>query len=375
MAPLAAARVRGDLDRLAAAGTSVPEFARAAARLLAHTVPFDGFCLLTHDPLTSLPTSEVVENGLPPQATPRLLQIEMRGEDVNTFDTLRRSGRQAATLSGETGGDLDRSERHRELRAPHGFGDELRVVLVEDSTAWGALTLLRRSGHGLFKPSDTAVVAAVSDSLAGGLRRVARLATAAVPGIDRGGPGLVLLAPDDAVLELNSAAEVLLDELREPGGPDLPPIVTAVAGRARTADGDPCPPGGASARLHTPSTGWLLVRGSVLGTGPSAATAVVIESARPADLAGIVLEAHGLTHRERAVTRLVAQGLTTTAIGHTLTISAWTVQDHLKAIFAKLGVGSRGELVARMFVDPIAAQHQARAALPPRDRDRPGAGC
>ncbi len=33
-------------------------------------------------------------------------------------------------------------------------------------------------------------------------------------------------------------------------------------------------------------------------------------------------------------------------------MSAWTVQDHLKAIFAKVGVATRGELVARLFFQP-----------------------
>jgi hypothetical protein len=36
----------------------------------------------------------------------------------------------AATLHQATSGVLERSLRHRELRAPNGFGDELRSVLV-----------------------------------------------------------------------------------------------------------------------------------------------------------------------------------------------------------------------------------------------------
>ena len=49
------------------------------------------------------------------------------------------------------------------------------------------------------------------------------------------------------------------------------------------------------------------------------------------------------------MTRPVALGLSTEAIGARLYLSRWTVQDHLKAIFEKVGVVTRGELVARVF--------------------------
>jgi hypothetical protein len=121
----------------------VHDFAHGAARVLARAVPFEGVSVLTMDPATLVPTGEVVENGLPESAFARMAEIELRGEDYNAFRSLALSERHAATLSHATGGDLDRSERHREVRAPNGFGDELRAALVDDHTTWGALTLLR----------------------------------------------------------------------------------------------------------------------------------------------------------------------------------------------------------------------------------------
>jgi hypothetical protein len=164
-------RLREDLVRLLHRGAGVREFSLGAARILGRAVPFDGVCLLTMDPATLLPTGEVVENGLPGAATARMTEIEIRDGDINTFAALARSGRLAASLSEATGGDLDRSLRHRELKRPNGFGDELRAVLVGDSATWGGLTLLRASDSRHFEPDDAVLVEALSRYVAEGLRR------------------------------------------------------------------------------------------------------------------------------------------------------------------------------------------------------------
>jgi DNA-binding CsgD family transcriptional regulator/tetratricopeptide (TPR) repeat protein len=54
---------------------------------------------------------------------------------------------------------------------------------------------------------------------------------------------------------------------------------------------------------------------------------------------------HGLTRREREVLDLVEQGLTNEQIGHRLVISTKTVDHHVSAVLAKLGVSSRREAV------------------------------
>lgn len=48
---------------------------------------------------------------------------------------------------------------------------------------------------------------------------------------------------------------------------------------------------------------------------------------------------------EREVTALRLQGHSAKAIAAALTISPWTVRDHIKAIYDKSGVRSRPELV------------------------------
>ena len=58
-----------------------------------------------------------------------------------------------------------------------------------------------------------------------------------------------------------------------------------------------------------------------------------------------------LTAREQEITLALAQGLSTIDVAGELFLSAHTVRDHIKSIFAKLVVSSRGELVAKIFAD------------------------
>jgi len=346
-----AERIRDDLDRLADRGHGVRAFSLAAAQMLSRAVPFDGVCVLTLDPATRLPTGEVVEGGLPEHATQRMAEIEVRGLDVNPFDGLVRARRLAASLSEVTGGELDRSVRHRELRAPNGFGDELRAVLVSDMGAWGALTLLRRADRPPFTPADTALVASLSGRLAEGLRRAvlgsAIAADSPADGADV--PGLLVLSADNAVAMADAAAERWLAELGPRPLPGLlPAVVVAAAGRARALGGvAPAPSMASQACVRAASGTWLTVRASLLGTDGQ--VGVVLEPARSQQLAPLIAQAYELTDREREVSELVAEGLATDEIAGRLCISPWTVQDHLKSIFEKVGVRTRGELVAGLF--------------------------
>ena len=194
-------RLREDLISLVHRGGDVREFSLDAARILRRAVPFDGVCVLTFDPATVLPTGEVIENGLPPEAMPRMTEIEVGETDFNKFPALAQAQVPAGTLSEATGGELDRSARHRDVRGPHGFGDELRAALVAGSATWGGITLLRERGAPDFTPAESRLLAALTPHLAEGLRRsVTHGALAAGEPESTQATGVLLLDDDNTIV-------------------------------------------------------------------------------------------------------------------------------------------------------------------------------
>jgi DNA-binding NarL/FixJ family response regulator len=87
--------------------------------------------------------------------------------------------------------------------------------------------------------------------------------------------------------------------------------------------------------------------------------AVVIEPAKSGEIAPIIVDAYALSPRERDVVRAIARGLSNPEIAAELFLSPHTVRDYVKSVFEKLGVSSRGELVAKLFAEHYADQLHA----------------
>jgi DNA-binding NarL/FixJ family response regulator len=333
--------IRDEIFRLADRELDRYDFAREGARRLRRAVPFDAIAGVWFDPETGLPVDEWIDNSLAGGAGCRLPEIGLHETDVAAFKQLAASGRPVASVSEATGGALDRSRRRR------GLGDELRSVYLGDSGMWCGYVLYRERGAPDFSRQEVDLVASLNGC--SDLQR-ARLQQDLSSDVGDGEPGLLVLDDQDSVAMANPAAAAWLDELRGRRR-RLPVVVSAVAQRAREiASGDSGL--AASARARTASGRWITVRGWVLQNGSEARAAITLEPAQGPELGELFAEAYGLTERERHVSKLVAQGLPNAAIAARLYLSTYTIQDHLKAIFEKLGVSNRGQLVARLFLDP-----------------------
>jgi DNA-binding CsgD family transcriptional regulator len=78
-----------------------------------------------------------------------------------------------------------------------------------------------------------------------------------------------------------------------------------------------------------------------------AQVAVTIEPTPAAERTTLYSRVLGLTPREAELLGHLAAGDDTHAVARRMFLSPHTVQDHLKAVFAKAGVNSRRALVAR----------------------------
>jgi DNA-binding NarL/FixJ family response regulator len=156
------------------------------------------------------------------------------------------------------------------------------------------------------------------------------------------------------VIAATAAAEYWLAELiaMEAGKRQvLPlPVRSVVAGLKAVESGLAAQDSTPKIHLHMRSGHWLMLYASRLkNAGNETQITVIFETARPVEIAPVIMQAYLLTKREGEVTQGILHGWSTTEIAAKLHISPNTVQDHLKAIFEKVDVSSRGELAARIF--------------------------
>ncbi len=367
-------RAYRDIVRLCHAGLDARALRIALLAKLESAVQVDAAFFATTDPATLLFTSVVVSDVLAPEG-PRFLHNEFEEPDINKFVELADGRRRVGWLSAATQGDPERSPRYRELLAPLGLGDELRAALVTQAHCWGVLCLHRARSSRSFTVGEAALIEKLGPHLAEGLRRALLIGSSTASEVPAEA-GVLILDADLSLMASTPAAQAWLEEIAAsdwPGREELPHVVYHVAERLRALSGDegetlPLP----RARLRTRAGRWLVVHGSWLsGTRSAGQMAIVMEEARVPEVEPVLFSAYDLSPREGEVLRLVVQGRPTSEIAERLAISPYTVQDHLKAIFDKVGARSRGELVARIF-----AQHFQPAVLagtPPSARGGVGA--
>jgi DNA-binding CsgD family transcriptional regulator len=345
-------------------------FAEVTARLR-RTIASDATCWHTLDPQTGLMTSDVpdelISSGVftgdgAAAAGERIVASEYLIEDFNTFAGLAGRRVPVGTLSQATRGRPERSARYQDVLAPAGIPFELRAAFVIRGRCWGAVHIARREESGAFGAGDLKALSAVTSAIADGIRTSLRFDAARRPD-EPGAPGMVVVNRANQVELMTAPSRALLDALRSAVAPadSVPSPVSALANfaRRRAAAGDPQPD---VVAIPTPS-GWITLHASLPEGRGSGQVAIVLERAASPQTTAMRLEVEGVTPREREIARLLAQGRSNAEIAETLVLSPYTVQDHIKSLFEKTRVGSRQELVARVFLDDYLPELVSRTPL------------
>lgn len=356
-----AASARAEVERACRTGAEPLQVCRDAVAALGRTVPFARWCGLVLDPATAMNTAGYHAEGLPLEVLPRLIELEAPATDVNSLPALAGGPTGVSSLHRATGGNPAASARYRDVLEPAGLGVELRAVLRDRGRPWGAFVLFRESGDRDFDDAELALVGAVAPLLARAVRRsllVAEVAHRDAPH----GPGLVLVDVRAGLLELRTASRAARAWLADVPDGVVQPCGLPVGAVTLVHQALAAPDGTARTRLRTRSGRWVSLFAEVLGPDRhsrdsggdgdgGAQVSLVLEETRPQELAEVIADAYDLSAREREVARLAVRGCTNREIAAALWLSPHTVQDHLKKVFAKLDVGSRAELTARLFLD------------------------
>ncbi len=162
-------------------------------------------------------------------------------------------------------------------------------------------------------------------------------------------PGLLVLSNDWQIESSTRGVDPWLKDL--PDGDlragRLPSVVLTVAGQALRSANSTQAGEVAMARVLARSGRWVVLHGAALRTGSELRVAVIVESAHPVRITGLLMSAYGLIDREQEVTRLVLRGGSTAQIAIDLVRSLHTVQQHLKSAPTRRAFGAAATSWAR----------------------------
>lgn len=336
------------IERIGASATGSRQLREQVLAELRRTVDFDAWVWVMTDPVTGVgvaPVAKVPSFG----ELPATIRLKYQA-GTNRWTALAQRRRPVARLSSvnsASAGDV----AWRRFLAGYGILDVASVVFADRFGTWAFLDLWRGEP---FSDADEQVLSGLPGALTAPLRSTvaATFGLPPPPFTGERGPVVLMLGDDLAIHSQTPLSDTWLAQLLppEPGRPPVPASVFNVAAQLLAVEKgvDANPP---TASVHLANGLWMTLRAARLGMSGQAAEggviAVTIEEAVHNTRREVFGRAFGLTQREREVLALLAEGTDTRQLARQLTISPYTVQDHVKSILAKTGATSRRALVAR----------------------------
>ena len=185
---LATDRLSRRLENLAVDAVDHHQFRHDADEVLRKAIGYDIASWASVDPATMLFTScDLLVGGEllahDPARDQAILALEFAGRDPLTFLSLVQEGRVVARLRAEVD-DVDSVERYRNIIAPMGGHDEMRLLLRDKTGVLGSIAMGRADAE--FTSDEAAIAGALAATLAGAFRHAFLAAAATGQGsIDR----------------------------------------------------------------------------------------------------------------------------------------------------------------------------------------------
>jgi DNA-binding CsgD family transcriptional regulator len=312
-------------------------------------VGFDAYAWLLTDPQTAVGCSPLADVPCLPDL-PRLIRLKYLTA-TNRWTALPDSA--VARLVDATGGDRSESLLWRDLLRRHDIGDVASMVFKDRFGTWGFLDLWRSGLNSTFSDVDAKFLATIAPAVTTALRN-SQANTFLTPMSnlrERVGPVVLLLSAGLEVLAQTPQTEQHLRLLVPPAEQAAPiPSSAYNVGAQLLAVEAGVDSNAPFARMHLAGGVWVTARAARIGdVGPieQRNIAITIEACSPGERLGVFGPAFGLTAREREILGQLATGSDTRQLARTMVVSQHTIQDHLKAIFAKTDSHNRRTLLSR----------------------------
>lgn len=359
-------------------GLSSQQYREAMIHELKQHISFDAYCCTLIDPISLLSIGAVTEYSIE-QIHHKIISYEYGHDDFVSYERMIELGITVSILRLAIKGD---SDRYTEVLEPAGFSDEARVVLMSNGQCWGFLTLFKKSASYAphFLERDEQLLADVAPIMGAALKQyhhyiidepiIARGATKGIIVLsdqlevlsmnDRGKELLALLQQHERVgVELSSPNQLQSsttpkhenENIRVIGVPSiseltLPKPVQALALKLLAQIIDES----YTLLVPVPPVGYITVSATRLFTTmKQTQLAIYFDSASANEMLAYLMDAYRLTPREQEIIHHIMKGSSSKEIAAQLSISSYTVSDHLKSIYTKLEVSSRNEVIWKLF--------------------------
>ncbi|MCA9528091.1 MAG: helix-turn-helix transcriptional regulator [Myxococcales bacterium] len=337
-----ASRPQARIERLCRDATDPAALLAELGPMISDACEADAFVFSRLDPLTAL-WLDVADAGHASDSCDAYRRVFLR----SPFADFAHAARQPERVVTVTRGEVARDPYTATYLDGYGFAQELHASYAHGGQGFGQLTLSRRQGP--FAPAAARLLENSVAAITQALRRLtARETLEAIPGEH---VALLMVDADGHLRAANAGGAALLEAERqaigEASGVRMLGIVAELAARSLRA-GTPLdlPP----AMYVEPQSRqrYRLVTERLLDSVAAGVVLLIAEPVRALDSVAL-LRGTGLTEREAEVTVMTLRGLRSAEGADALAMSEHTYLSHLKAVYRKLGVSSRGELAALLL--------------------------